>query len=129
IGELTDGEPNDPKQPILTQAGMVYGTPEYMAPEQALGQPVDARADLYALGIILFEMLTGNRPFDAESKVALLGMQVTAPVPKMNEKCPEANVPPEVEGVVLHLLAKEATERCGDAKELVDRLGVIMTQL
>ena len=62
---------------------MVYGTPEYMAPEQALGQPVDARADLYALGIIMYEMLTGHRPFEADSKVALLGMQVTAPVPAM----------------------------------------------
>ena len=57
---------------------MVYGTPEYMAPEQALGQVVDARADLYALGVMLYEMLSGSRPFDHESKVSLLGMHVTA---------------------------------------------------
>src|SRR5580658_265550 len=58
-----------PAQPVLTQLGMVYGTPEYMAPEQALGQPVDVRADLYALGIMTYEMLTGVRPFEHESKV------------------------------------------------------------
>src|SRR5580698_8149923 len=73
VGELTNEEPaasaasGAPK--ILTQLGMVYGTPEYMAPEQALGQPVDARADLYAVGVMMFEMITGGRPFDHESKV------------------------------------------------------------
>ncbi len=129
IGELTTQENTDPSQPVLTQAGMVYGTPEYMAPEQALGQPVDARADLYALGIILYEMLTGHRPFDAGSKVALLGMQVTAPVPAMASKSAEANVPPEIEGLVLRLLAKESADRLGDTRELIDGMTSIMTQL
>jgi eukaryotic-like serine/threonine-protein kinase len=131
IGELTAGDVNQagPGQPVLTQAGMVYGTPEYMAPEQALGQPVDARADLYALGCIAYEMLCGVRPFDAESKVALLGMQVTAPVPAMATKAPDANVPPEVEALVKRLLAKEATERLGDARELIEGITTVMSQL
>ena len=131
IGELTAGGVNQagPGQPLLTQAGMVYGTPEYMAPEQALGQPVDARADLYALGCIIFEMLCGVRPFDAESKVALLGMQVTAPVPAMATKAPDANVPPEVETIVRKLLAKEASERTADAKEIIDAISVVLGQL
>lgn len=131
IGELTAGdvEQAGPGQPVLTQAGMVYGTPEYMAPEQALGQPVDARADLYALGCIMYEMLCGMRPFDAESKVALLGMQVTAPVPPMASKSPDANVPPNVEAIVKQLLAKEATERLGDARELIDAITAVMNQL
>ena len=100
----------------LTQLGMVYGTPEYMAPEQALGQEVDQRADLYSLGVMSFEMLVGKRPFDHESKVKLLGMHVTAPVPPMTD------VPAEAAQIVSRLLKKEATERYQDAKELVDAI-------
>ncbi len=132
IGELTAGDVDrsaGPGQPVLTQAGMVYGTPEYMAPEQALGQPVDPRADLYALGVIMYEMLCGVRPFDAESKVALLGMQVTAPVPPMAQKAPDAMIPPEVEALVGRLLAKEATERLGDARELIEGITNVLGAL
>src|ERR1700735_2645146 len=99
VGSIASEEPaasaasGAPK--ILTQLWMVYGTPEYMAPEQALGQSVDARADLYAVGVMLYEMLGGTRPFDHDSKVSLLGMHVTARVPPFSERCPEALVPPE----------------------------------
>ena len=112
---------NDAGQ-VLTQLGMVYGTPEYMAPEQALGQAVDARADLYALGAILFEMLTGVRPFDAESKVALLGMKVTSDPPALASKNAAVEVPASVEAVVRRLLDKEAKNRFQDARELLDAL-------
>ena len=77
VGELSRRDSEAEARAPLTQLGMVYGTPEYMAPEQALGQEVDARADFYALGVIAFEMLTGVRPFEAASKVQLLGMKVT----------------------------------------------------
>ena len=129
MGELGTNDRAGPEQNVLTQAGMVYGTPEYMAPEQALGQPVDARADLYALGIIMYEMLTGHRPFEAESKVALLGMQVTAPVPAMIVKCADCNVPLEVEVLVARLLTKEATDRIGDAKEVIEAITTLLSQL
>ena len=129
IGELGTNEPAAPGAPILTQAGMVYGTPEYMAPEQALGQPVDARADLYALGCIMYEMIAGVRPFDAESKVALLGMQVTAPMPPFAQKAPDANVPPEVEALIKKLLAKEAAERTAEAREVIDAISNVLTHL
>jgi serine/threonine-protein kinase len=129
MGELGTNDRAGPEQNVLTQAGMVYGTPEYMAPEQALGQPVDARADLYALGIIMYEMLTGHRPFEADSKVALLGMQVTAPVPAMMTKCADCNVPLEVEVLVGRLLAKEASERIGDAREVIEGITTILSQL
>ncbi len=121
VGELSHTPKGDPAAPLLTQAGMVYGTPEYMAPEQALGQPIDARADLYALGVMTYEMLCGARPFEDESKIRLLGMHVTAPVPKMADKG-GADVPPEVEAVVLRLLAKEASDRTLDAKTLLEEL-------
>ncbi|HEY8039426.1 MAG TPA: serine/threonine-protein kinase [Polyangiaceae bacterium] len=121
VGEMFGDNKAQPGQ-ALTQLGMVYGTPEYMAPEQALGQVVDARADLYALGIMAFEMIVGARPFEHESKVTLLGMHVTAPIPKMAERAPDASVPPEIDAIVTRLLAKESTARFHDAKELIEAL-------
>ena len=129
VGELGSSGVKGAGQPVLTQLGMVYGTPEYMAPEQALGQDVDARADLYALGVIAYEMMTGLRPFDSDSKVQLLGMHVTAPVPPMAVKAPEANVPPDVEAIVVRCLAKESTHRWSDAKELTDAITAVAAKL
>jgi serine/threonine-protein kinase len=130
VGELSAFERKDgPAQPALTQLGMVYGTPEYMAPEQALGQSVDRRADLYALGIIAYEMLVGSRPFDHESKVTLLGMHVTAPVRPMSDVAPDAKVPPEIEAIVARLLAKEAGQRFSDARELLETMGATLLEL
>jgi serine/threonine-protein kinase len=106
----------------LTQLGMVYGTPEYMAPEQALGQEVDARADLYALGVILFEMLTGVRPFEAPSKVTLLGMKVTSDPPSLRSKNPDVRVPESVESLVTKLLQKEASARFQQARDVVEAI-------
>ncbi len=109
-------------RPALTQLGMVYGTPEYMAPEQALGQEVDHRADLYALGVILFEMLAGRRPFDAPNKVQILGMVVSKPVPRIASVAPAANVPAALEEVVRTLLSKVASDRYADARTALDAL-------
>jgi eukaryotic-like serine/threonine-protein kinase len=130
VGEFTgEREKAAPPGTALTQLGMVYGTPEYMAPEQALGQPVDARADLYALGVMAYEMLCGVRPFDHESKVTLLGMHVTAPIPPMHEKNAKVQVPPEVEAIVVKLLSKDAANRYADAKELIEVLASIAAAL
>ena len=129
IGGLI-GEPQKTHTgPVLTQLGMVYGTPEYMAPEQALGQAVDARADLYALGVMMFEMIVGARPFEHESKVTLLGMHVTAPIPKMADRAPDANVPAEADAIVTRLLAKEASARFADSKDLVEAIDNASLQL
>jgi serine/threonine-protein kinase len=122
VGELAKRVGENETGQVLTQLGMVYGTPEYMAPEQALGQQVDARADLYALGVLLFEMLTGVRPFDHESKVALLGMKVTSDPPTLASKNASVEVAPSVEAVVRRLLDKEANHRIQDAREVLDAL-------
>ncbi len=132
VGELSQQGPNSGQ--VLTQLGMVYGTPEYMAPEQALGQEVDARADLYALGVMLFEMLTGVRPFESDSKVSLLGMKVTSDPPSIASKNPSVRVPEAVEAIVRHLLDKEAKSRFQDAREILDaidktRIGEAMTEV
>ncbi|WP_394823843.1 serine/threonine-protein kinase [Pendulispora albinea] len=127
VAELSRDEENKsgPAGQALTQLGMVYGTPEYMAPEQALGQNVTPSADIYALGVMTYEMLAGERPFDHESKVTLLGMHVTAPVPPFAQKAPGVVIPRDVEGVVFHMLEKEAAQRYKDAKDLLDALDAI----
>jgi serine/threonine-protein kinase len=122
VGEFAAERPGATEGPVLTQLGMVYGTPEYMAPEQALGQAVDARADIYALGVILFEMLTGVRPFEAETKVALLGMKVTSDPPTLASKNPEVKAPETVEALVRRMLDKEAANRFQDAREILDAI-------
>ncbi len=122
VGELAPKSTAGEK--ALTQVGMVYGTPEYMPPEQALGQEVDLRADLYALGIITYEMLAGARPFDDDSKVKLLTMQITAAVPPFG---PELGVPPELAALVMKLLQKEASDRIQDAREVIDALEAVTT--
>jgi serine/threonine-protein kinase len=106
----------------LTQLGMVYGTPEYMPPEQALGQEVDRRADLYALGVIVYEMLAGARPFDDESKVKLLGKHITAPVPPLPA---DAQIAPALDALVMKLLAKDANDRVQESRDVIDALDAI----
>ncbi|MGZ3453469.1 MAG: serine/threonine-protein kinase [Polyangiales bacterium] len=92
----------------LTRAGTVYGTPAYMSPEQALGQDVDARADLWAVGAILFELLTGSPPFPGEG-LEVLAHVVNSPVPPPSQKV--AGVTPEIDALVLGLLEKEREKR------------------
>ncbi|MBX3130410.1 MAG: serine/threonine protein kinase [Polyangiaceae bacterium] len=109
----------------LTRVGVVFGTPEYMAPEQALGQAVDGRADLYSLGVIAYEMLAGVRPIAAASDVAILGRQLAGPPPPISERAPGVVVPLAVEQLVLELLAREAGARPATAEELVARLDAL----
>ncbi|HEY8945881.1 MAG TPA: serine/threonine-protein kinase, partial [Polyangiaceae bacterium] len=101
----------------LTQLGSVFGTPEYMAPEQAQGLPVDARADLYTVGLILYEMLSGVSPFRHDEIVVVLTRQITAEP----EPLPET-ITVETRELVYTLLKKDAKERVQTAAELRERL-------
>ncbi len=118
IAKVPIGDDGAPKANPITKAGMVFGTPEYMAPEQALGQNVDGRADLYALGVMLYEMLAGVRPFSSQSSVGILGQQLSNPVPSFAERAPGSAVPPATELIVQKLLARESAERYQTAAEL-----------
>jgi hypothetical protein len=101
-------------QTNLTQTGTVFGTPNYMSPEQALGKTVDHRSDVYSLGVLLYEMLTGGVPFVAETFMGVLTQHVTEPVPAPRERAPERSIPAELEAVVLRAMAKDVDDRYVD---------------
>lgn len=96
----------------LTAKGAVFGTPEYMPPEQATGRPVNAQADQYAFGVIVFEMLSGKRPFAAKSPLEMLQMQIRQQPPSLVELDP--TVPPAVAQAVLRMMAKRPEDRFED---------------
>lgn len=100
----------------LTNLGSVLGTPNYLSPEQALGQPADHRADLYSAGVILFEMLSGRKPFRAENASALVYQHVHADLPQLPE--PLRRYQP----LVARLLAKDCEDRLPSAAALVEAL-------
>ncbi len=104
----------------LTEAGMIVGTPAYMAPEQMLGEKIDERTDLYAAGVVLFECLLGRLPFEAGSAIALIArvLRDQPPVPVALD--PE--IPPAFSELVLRLLAKDPAQRPANAAELVHLL-------
>lgn len=99
-----------------TGAGEIVGTPYYLSPEQALGQAVDARCDIYSLGVLAYEMLTGAKPYHAASAQALLDMHVNAPVPKL----PAAHS--HLQPVLDKMMAKHQEQRYASATELLDDL-------
>jgi serine/threonine protein kinase len=108
IAKMTSGRPAGE---TLTQAGVVFGTPEYLSPEQAMGETADGRADLYAVGVILYEMLTGRRPFEAESKVAVVSMHLTQKAMPITKAAPLAHLPQDLERVVERAMEKKREAR------------------
>ena len=108
----------------LTVAGMVVGTPAYMAPEQAIGRPVDARADQYALGIVAFELLTGRTPFRSESPFAILDKHLREAPPPPSSFVPD--LPPEVDAVLAKALSKQPQERFGTCRQMVEALAAAL---
>jgi serine/threonine protein kinase len=104
----------------LTQAGMILGTPDYTSPEQALGETIDYRTDIYALGVVLFEMITGQRPFRAEKAFDVLLMHINEPPPKPRDLAPDT--PEIVENIILKAMSKSLDERYLDMRSMVDSL-------
>ncbi len=103
----------------ITTHGVV-GTPSYMSPEQAQGQPLDNRSDIYSLGVTVFEMATGKRPFEGDTPYSIAVLQVTAPPPAPRSLNP--NVPVPVEDVILKALSKNRENRYGHAVQLASVL-------
>jgi serine/threonine-protein kinase len=116
IAKLTD-------QPALTATDKIFGTPGYIAPEYAAGNPIDGRADLYSLGVVLYEMVTAQLPFDVEFPADLLLKHMLEPPIPPRERNPA--VPEPVERLILQLLAKDPAQRYRDAYHLLEDLEAV----
>ncbi|HXI03892.1 MAG TPA: serine/threonine-protein kinase, partial [Candidatus Saccharimonadales bacterium] len=112
--------------PTRTQAGVLLGTLAYMSPEQAQGEPADARSDVFSLGILLFEMTTGHRPFDGKNAVAVISSVLKDPTPSLSG---EPGVPARLDRIIRRCLEKEPDARYPSARELHDDLSVLRDEL
>jgi serine/threonine protein kinase len=110
ILDLKDGQ-------TLTAAGMGVGTPEYMAPEQGMGSDVDGRADIYALGVVFYELITGRTPYKANTPMAVLLQSINDPLPRPSEFV--KGIPKQVEQVLYKALAKDPKDRYQNMREFV----------
>jgi serine/threonine protein kinase len=108
-----------------TQTGVLLGTPEYMSPEQAQDQPLDARSDLYALGVILYRMLVGRVPFQSKAFMTVLAKHIQEPPVPPREAAPDAGIPAKVEAIVLRCLAKKPEDRYQSADALAAALRAV----
>ncbi len=111
----------------ITRAGAIIGTPEYMSPEQVEGKEADQRADIYALGIILFEMVTGRAPFEGDTPLAVAHKQRYEPAPIPKKLVPQ--IPESLNRLILRCLEKEKTERYQSADELLADLAAVEESL
>jgi len=126
--KLTDlGIVYTPQDESLTQHGTVMGTVAYLAPEQALGKSLTPGADLYALGVVLFESLTGMLPFTGNTPIAIALHHVSTPAPLLSQLRPD--LPPVVEGIVKRTLEKEPEDRFPSALALRDAIDQATAEL
>ncbi len=106
----------------LTAEGTIIGTVFYLAPEQALGQAVDGRADLYALGVMLYELTTGRLPFEADDPLAVISQHLHAPV--VPPRTYNSEIPDALDALIVRLLSKQPHDRPGSAREVMEALSV-----
>ncbi len=101
----------------------IVGTPAYMSPEQAQGEGIDGRSDIYGLGVILFEMLTGQQPYHGDTPMSVVVKHITDPVPHILDVKPD--LPPDIEAIIEKAMAKDRNERFQDVKSLADALSAV----
>lgn len=106
----------------MTETGAIFGTPEFMSPEQARGEVAGPRSDLYAMGIILFYMVTGRLPFRGKNKFAVLNQQISKPPPRFDEVAPQLELPRALERVIHACMSKEPSDRFVSADALIESL-------
>jgi eukaryotic-like serine/threonine-protein kinase len=111
---------------ILTQEGMVFGTPEFMSPEQAQGKALTPASDIYSLATILYEMLTGKLPFDARSPMEFIQLQVVAPPIALNQRVPGRTFPAALEQIINRALSKRPDQRFSSAAEFAAAMQAVL---
>ena len=114
--------------PLDTQNGTVFGTPRYMSPEQATGGNLDARSDLYSLGVILYQMLAGRAPFLDADAVVVMARHVREQPPAFSDVAPDALIPPRVEALVRRALSKRPEDRPQSAGEFISELDLVFDE-
>ncbi|MDB4972179.1 MAG: serine/threonine protein kinase, partial [Myxococcaceae bacterium] len=112
-----------------TGSGMIFGTPEYMSPEHAAGKALDHRVDIYALGIILYELLTGLPPFMGDTFMGILTLHMFEHAPPLRESYPSCNAPAELEELIMRMLAKDPDQRPQSMGELASELTQLLAYL
>lgn len=128
LAKVTEREMR-PGSIILTQEGMVFGTPEFMSPEQAQGKMLTPASDIYSLAVILYEVLTGKLPFDAKTPMEHIQLHVTAKPTPIGERVPGKTFPPLLWTVLAKALAKRPEERYATGGELAHALTAVLSGL
>src|SRR4051812_28561896 len=127
--KFLEGSGSETMTETLTRVGVVFGTPAYMSPEQAKAAPVDARTDVYAAGILLFELLAGRRPFVVDSNQGYIGAHLTEPVPSLAKVRPGIAAAPAFQTVIERAMAKDPAARFKDASALLAALEAVVARL
>jgi len=126
IAKIADAaEADGDKRKALTKTGMIFGTPQYMSPEQIRGTGVDHRTDVYALGVILYQLLTGELPFTAENPMGMLTKHLMEPPRPMAQVRQGIDVPPQLEALTMKCLEKDPDSRYQSMMEIVPELGAL----
>lgn len=128
IAKIRDGDKAEGIDPLATQEGTVFGTPRYMSPEQAQGKSLDGRSDLYAVGVLLFHMITGNAPFTEDDAVVVMAHHIKTVPPPLREAAPLVAVSDSLEALVARALAKDPAERPQSAAAFLSRLDEIVPE-
>jgi len=127
LAKLHDDE--RPHTNEVTTSGAIVGTPFYMAPEQIRGEPVDGRADIYALGAVMYRAITGHPPFSASTPMGVLTQHLTEPLIPPHERCPELAIPREASDIIAKCMTKDREDRYANAADLREALITYLASL